>query len=217
MRLRIKNTFALLLIVAAVSIAPAVAQSRDQASDPPAPSSASPVKPLRAELALGYSYLHSNAPPGGCGCFNLNGGSATFAWLFPRASSAKASSFALVGDVTAVHARAAVGTGDSLTLSAFTAGARYLPRLGRSPVQPYGQALVGLAHSSGTLVQGTNPAAQNAGAAFAANLGGGLDLRASRRFSVRLIEADYLVTTFDNGVNNHQNNLRIGAGLVVRF
>jgi hypothetical protein len=34
---------------------------------------------------------------------------------------------------------------------------------------------------------------------------------------VRLIEADYLVTTFDNGVNNHQNNLRIGAGLVVRF
>jgi peptidoglycan-associated lipoprotein len=211
MRLRIKNTFALLLTVAAVSIAPAVAQSRDQASDPPAPSSASPVKPLRAELALGYSYLHSNAPPGGCGCFNLNGGSGTFAW------PVKPGSFALVGDVTAVHAGAAAGTGDNLTLSAFTAGARYLPRLGRWPVQPYGQALVGLAHSSGTLVQGTNPAAQNAGAAFAANLGGGLDLRASRRFSVRLIEADYLVTTFDNGVNNHQNNLRIGAGLVVRF
>ena len=119
--------------------------------------------------------------------------------------------------MTVAHAGAAASTGDSLTLSAFTAGARYLPRLGRSPVQPYGQALVGLAHSSGTLVQGTNPAAQNAGAAFAANVGGGLDLRASPHFSVRLVEADYLVTTFDNGVNNHQNNLRIGAGVVLRF
>ncbi|MGD0857705.1 MAG: hypothetical protein ABR912_00165 [Terracidiphilus sp.] len=112
---------------------------------------------------------------------------------------------------------AAAGTGDSLTLSTFTAGGRYLPRLGRLLVQPYRQALVGLAHFSGTLVQGTNPAAQNAGAAFAANLGGGLDLRASLRFSVRLIEADYLLTTFDNGTNNHQNNLRIGAGVVMRF
>jgi peptidoglycan-associated lipoprotein len=212
MRLRIKTTFALLLTVAAVSIAPALAQSPDQApGQAPAPAAPATDKPFHSELALSYSYVRSNAPPGGCGCFNLNGGSATFAW------PVKPGSFALVGDVTVAHAGAAASTGDSLTLSAFTAGARYLPRLGRSPLQPFGQALVGLAHSSGTLVQGTNPAAQNAGAAFAANLGGGLDLRASRRFSVRLIEADYLVTTFDNGTNNYQNNLRIGAGLVVRF
>jgi len=57
----------------------------------------------------------------------------------------------------------------------------------------------------------------NAGSAFAANLGGGVDWRASRRFSVRLLEADYLVTTFDNGVNDHQNSLRLGAGVVMRF
>ena len=215
MRLRIKTTFALLLTVAAVSTAPALAQSPDQtpgqAPAPAAPSSVNPSRPLRAELALGYSYLRSNVPPGGCGCFNLNGGSATFAW------PVKPGSFALVGDVTVAHAGIAAGTGDSLTVSAFTAGARYLPRLGRSPLQPFGQALVGLAHSSGTLVQGANPAAANAGAAFAANFGGGLDLRASRRFSVRLVEADYLVTTFDNGSNNHQNNLRVGAGVVLRF
>ena len=35
------------------------------------------------------------------------------------------------------------------------------------------------------------------------------------RFSVRLVEADYLLTTFDNGSNNHQNNLRISAGVVL--
>ena len=52
------------------------------------------------EVALDYSYLRSNAPVGDCGCFNLNGGSATFAWLFGRRS------FALVGDVTVAHADA---------------------------------------------------------------------------------------------------------------
>jgi hypothetical protein len=32
-----------------------------------------------------------------------------------------------------------------------------------------------------------------------------------------MIEADYLLTTVDNGSNNHQNNLRISAGIVVHF
>ena len=123
----------------------------------------------------------------------------------------------MVGDVAIAHAGTVSSTGDSLTLSTYTAGARYLPKLGHSPLQPFGQALIGLAHSSGKLVQGANPASANAGAAFAANLGGGLDLRASRRFAVRLIEADYLLTTFDNGTNNHQNNLRVSAGMVVHF
>jgi peptidoglycan-associated lipoprotein len=205
MRLRIRYQLALLLTLAAVSTRPTVAQTPAAQSEPVGD------KPFRAELALGYSYMHSNAPPGGCGCFNLNGGNATFAW------PVKPGSFALVGDVAIAHAGTVSSTGDSLTLSTYTAGARYLPKLGHSPLQPFGQALIGLAHSSGKLVQGANPAAANAGAAFAANLGGGLDLRASRRFAVRLIEADYLLTTFDNGTNNHQNNLRVSAGMVVHF
>ena len=97
MRLRITHTFALLLTIAAVSVAQAVAQAPDQTAGQTAPTS---DKPLRAELALDYSYLRSNAPPGGCGCFNLNGGSATFAW------PVKPGSFALAGDVTVAHAGA---------------------------------------------------------------------------------------------------------------
>jgi peptidoglycan-associated lipoprotein len=211
MRKRFKITFALLLIlpIAAVSARPALAQ-------PPAKSAgqstaAATEMPARAELALGYSYLHSNAPPGGCNCFNLNGGNATFAWAF------KPGRFALVGDIVAAHANGVSAGGYGLTLSAFTAGVRYLPRVGHSPLRPFGQVLVGVAHSAGTLVQGSNPAAANAGAAFAANLGGGLDLRGNARFSLRLVEADYLVTTFDNGVNNHQNNLRLSSGVVLHF
>jgi hypothetical protein len=107
--------------------------------------------------------------------------------------------------------------GYGLTLGAFTAGVHYLPPFHTSSLQPFGQVLVGIAHSSGTLAQGANTGSANAGAAFASNLGGGLDLNATRRFSVRLIEADYLLTPFNSGVNNHQNNLRIRAGVVLHF
>lgn len=201
MRLRINRTFALLLTIAAASTVEAVAQS-------PIPSASG--KP-RAELALDYSYLHSNAPPGGCGCFNMNGGSATFAW--PLGSG----QFALAGDVTIAHSDSVSSSGDNLTLSTFTAGIRYLPPMPHTSLQPFGQALLGLAHSSGTLVQGSNPGAANASAAFAGNFGGGMDWRATPRFSIRLLEADYLLTTFDNGSNNHQNNVRISAGMVIHF
>jgi outer membrane immunogenic protein len=201
MRLRINREFALLLTIAVASIARSAAQS------PVQPAS---VKP-RAELALDYSYLRSNAPQGSCGCFNMNGGGATFAW--PLGSG----QFALAGDVTIAHAGTVSSSGDNLTLSTFTAGVRYLPPMKSRTFQPFGQVLAGLAHSSGTLVQGANPGAANAGAAFAGDFGGGLDLRVNPRFSIRLVEADYLLTTFDNGTNNHQNNLRISAGLVIRF
>jgi peptidoglycan-associated lipoprotein len=209
MRIRIKTTSALLLAIAVASTALAAAQA-------PVQSPAAAAPPLRYELAIGYSYLRSNAPPGGCGCINLNGGSASFAWAVKPGGA-----LALVGDITAAHAGSISGSGESLTLSSYTAGARYRLKLGRapkpSPWQPFGQVLVGLAHASGTLVEGQNSLTSNAGAAFAANLGGGLDLGVSRRFSLRLIEADYLVTTFDNNVNDHQNNLRLGAGLAVHF
>jgi peptidoglycan-associated lipoprotein len=94
--------------------------------------------------------LRSNAPPGGCGCINLNGGSATFAWPIKPGGA-----LALVGDITAAHAGSISSTGKSLTLSSYTAGAHYRLKLGHSPNssswQPFGQALIGLAHSSGTL------------------------------------------------------------------
>jgi hypothetical protein len=43
-----------------------------------------------------------------------------------------------------------------------------------------------------------------------------VDLHLDHHFSLRLVEADYLPTTFANGVNGRQNNPRIGAGVAVR-
>lgn len=157
----------------------------------------------RPEVAIAYNYVHSNAPAGGCGCFSLNGGSATVAFPLHRAG------LSLVGDISATHAGSISSTAQDLTLTTFTAGIRYsLPPM-HTRLRPFAEVLVGGAHGSGSLV--------SSGASFASLLGGGVDLRATHRFSLRLVEADYLVTTFDNGSNNHQNNLRIATGVVLHF
>ena len=212
MQLRIKYAFGLLMTIAVVSAVPSLAQTATPATAPAAPAAATPDTSSRPKLAVGYTFLHSNAPPGGCGCFNLNGGNATFAL------PVKPGMFDLVGDITVTHTGGISSSGYTLTLSTFTVGGRYLHPLGHLPLEGYGQALIGVAHSSGTLIPTQSPGVtSNAGATFVANLGGGLDLRINRRFSLRLAEADYLVTTFNNSVNNRQNHFRISSGVVIRF
>jgi peptidoglycan-associated lipoprotein len=202
MRFRIKYTFVLLLTVAAVSSRPAAGQ----ASKAP-----SPDRPLRSDLALDYSYLRSNAPPGGCTCFNLNGASVNIA--FPAVPG----KFAFVADLTIENTGKVSTSAYSLTLGTFTVGARYLPKMHHSPFQPFGQIMAGAAHAGGSLTLPPNPLAQNASLAFAASIGGGLDVHLNRRFGLRLAQADYYPTTFDNGSNNHQNNFRLSAGAVIHF
>ena len=161
MRFRVEWAW-MLLAIAAVSQGPRVAGA--QAAE--ASNEAS-----RPELALGYSYVRSNAPPGGCTCFNQNGGSAAFAWPL------KDGQFALVGDVTVTTAGGIASGGYGLTMSTYTAGMRYLPRMERSALKPFGQVLVGVGHASGTLVNGPDTNVGNAGAAFASIIGGGVDWR----------------------------------------
>jgi outer membrane immunogenic protein len=201
MRIGIKVTFFLLSVMAALLGAQLAANAQPTAPRP---------QP-RADLALDYTYMRSNAPPGGCGCFNLNGGSATFGWRIGQ------SHVALVGDVSVAEAGKISSNGYGLTLSAFTAGARYQFSLGHSPLHPFGQILAGVAHGSGSLVDGQNPSVSNSGGTFAGSAGGGADLSLTHRLSIRLVEADYLATTFNNGDNDHQNNLRLSSGVVFHF
>jgi hypothetical protein len=211
MRSRIKTTLALLMVIpiAGVSVHLAGAQAAPAVNGAPSAQSGGDSKSLPFEIEGGYTYLRANEPPGSCNCFNMQGGNGTFAWTM------KDSGFALVGDVAATHAGTIASTGYNLTVVAITGGLRYRPPVKR--IEPFGQALFGIAHASGTGAQSPNPEAGNAGAAFALNLGGGVDLAVSRRFSIRAFEADYLLTTFDNGSNNRQNNLRISVGAVIHF
>jgi len=213
MRSRIKTTLAVVLVIsiAGVSVRCARAQGAPSAAGAASAQAAGDSKGLPFEIEGGYTYLMANEPPGSCNCFGMQGGNGTFAWAI------KDKGFAAVGDVAVVNAGAIANTGYNLTLVAITGGLRYRVPLKKTCIQPYGQALFGIAHASGTGAQYPNPEAGNAGAAFAMNAGGGVDLAVNRRFSVRLVEADLLMTTFDNLASGRQYNLRLGVGAVFHF
>ena len=151
-----------------------------------------------------YTYLRVNAPPGGCGCLSMNGGNGGVAYLLNE-------HFAIAGDVAVVTAGNVLGSGQSLTLISYQAGPRFYLPVRR--VTPFGEVLVGGVHAVNPAFGGSGPSAN----AFAATVGGGVDLRVNRTFALRLLEADYFVTTFSNGVNDHQNSLRLSAGVVIGF
>jgi peptidoglycan-associated lipoprotein len=196
---------------------------------------------LSPEITLQYTWVRSNAPVAACDCFSLNGGSFTIAQ--PLADKRGNSHIAAVfeatvvnGSVNSTETTSAVGGATipagqairpkanaagptvtyNLTLSVFTAGARYRPLL-HSKWNPFGQILIGVANANGSLVEGNSPAANDSTLNFASQVGGGLDYRLHPRLSLRVFEANYLLTTTTNGVNDYQNNLAISAGITYRL
>jgi outer membrane immunogenic protein len=161
----------------------------------------------RADIAVTYDWTHSNAPPGDCGCFSLNGGSGSFAW---RISPTVHATVEIGGAANGT----AGGAGYGLTLMDFLAGAQYAPRV-RSRIHPFGEVLLGAAHASG----GLSPETLGFGSsnAFAFKTGGGFDFRLAPGLAFRVVDADYLLTLFSNRTNDHQNNVRLSSGLVFRF
>jgi peptidoglycan-associated lipoprotein len=161
------------------------------------------------ELAFDYSYVHTNAPPGRCGCFSMNGGGGSYAYHFgPQ--------FAMVADIEAVHASKIDGTNADLTLTSFLAGPRFYYRRPGARLVPYGQILLGAVRGTGGLAA-ANSNGEPSSAVFGSTPGGGLEYNLSRSFTLRVVEVDYFVTTFDNMVNGRQNNIRVTAGAAYHF
>jgi outer membrane immunogenic protein len=208
MQIRISTQFALVLIATLASALGVSARAQNHARTSPQP---------RSEVAITYTFVRSNAPVDGCGCFNLNGGSASFALGLGH------SPFAAVADGSITHnggiySRDAGAPGSSLTMTTFMGGLRYRPHFDRGAFKPFAQILLGGAHTSGTVFENQDsPTASTAGTSFAVQVGGGLDLKLKRHLALRLAEVDYMVTKFANGDNDHQNDLRINSGIVFRF
>jgi opacity protein-like surface antigen len=152
----------------------------------------------KAEVFGGYSYLRESVAGSG---FNFNGGSGSLAvnptnWL------------GIVGDVGGYHLNE---SGLGVTLITFMAGPRISFRTG-GRMTPFAQALFGGAH-----VNASFSGSSGSDNAFATALGGGLDYNVGTHIAIRLIQAEYLLTKFNDGLNNRQNNARISAGIVFRF
>ena len=161
------------------------------------------------DVAAAYHWVRSNAGPGECGCFGLNGGGISGSWNFRRGWSA-------VADFSAETGNGAPPAGNSLTLSSYMAGVRYKFKHpwfdGEHKPEPFAQILIGGAHAGGG-----EAGIANGDFVFATRIGGGIDVPINSRFAVRVIQMDYYLTTFANATNDHQNNFLVGAGVVWRW
>ena len=160
--------------------------------------------PPGLDASVGYTLARSNVSSG-CGCFWMNGATAAVSLGLKKNFSAVAD-FAFLGNGNVQS------SGQSLLLFSYMFGPRFTYR-NESRWAPFAQALVGGAHASGSGYSGTGiPLSALAGA-----VGGGLNLRIDSRVEVRLIEAEYFLTHFQNGINSREATVRISFGLVFPF
>jgi outer membrane immunogenic protein len=161
------------------------------------------------DVALTYHWLRTNAQPGDCGCFYMNGGGVSASLdLEPRWSAV------LEGSVeTIAHAP---DTNDSLTLTSVYLGPRYsIPQPWKKKqhsLLPFAQVLLGATHAGGG-VAGTSDGVMK----FSTRVGGGLDLPLAHRFALRLVQVDYNLSVFENTVNARQNNLLVATGIAYQW
>jgi hypothetical protein len=158
-------------------------------------------------VGANYTYVRTNLVPG-CDCFNMNGGGAQFEYgLRPRLS--------VVADFTGTHQGGITPDQYALTQFTFTGGVRYRLLSPRARLNPFGEVLLGAAHTTGSLSPGNT--GYGSSTAFAFQTGGGIALRLGHRVTFVPVQADYLLTTFSNGASNTQNDLRLSGGVLFRL
>jgi len=161
----------------------------------------------RLDIAVTYQAMLSN-PVGSEARFWLQGGSVQLHGQFWRG-------FGEVADISGEHtgqARSGVG----LDLVTATFGPRYTWQKPHQPFSLYGQALVGEAFALNSVFPGPTAATDSANS-LALVFGGGVNYRLKHGFSLRALEADWVRTQTPNNASNVQNNLRLGAGLVLHI
>ena len=180
----------------------------------------------RTELFMGYTYLRSvPSLDAGNRLVWLNGGSTSLAFNFNRY-------FGLVGDFggfnetrlllqtgippTALGAYSAVQAG---TVFTYLGGPRLSFRK-YNRVTPFAQVLFGgIRASQESICQACAPSLPTQ-SSFAMTAGGGLDVRLHHHLAIRVIQAEYMMTRFENlstGSTQAQNDIRLSTGIVLRF
>ena len=168
----------------------------------------------KIDLSAAYSYVRANPSVSPTlPSFNMNGGEASVAY---NVNSWLGGVFDFAGYRTS-RLITMEGVDFKGNMWTYLFGPRFSYRhLGR--FTPYAQTLFGVAHAtSDTYLEGNQTD-------FAMTVGGGLDFRLSRRFSLRPLQADYLLTHFREAdefkfpsSRGTQNNVRLSAGLVFHF
>ena len=165
-------------------------------------------EPSKFDLYGGYYYARINVNANVPGIapsatYNGNGGGGQFEYNANHG-------LGVVGDLGGFRATSS-GSG-SFAGGVFT----YLlgPRVNfrRGKVTLFAQTLFGGVRTTDGIAQSTGTENN-----FAMTAGGGIDIKVSMHVCVRPVQAEYFMTKIPDGLNNRQDNLRVGAGIVFQF
>ena len=121
----------------------------------------------------------------------------------------------IAADVTGTHAGSIGSSGVPVSLVTTSFGPRYRWHADRT-LSLYGQGLIGEANGFRSVFP-AQAGAQSGSNSFALQTGGGIDYKLSDRVALRVLDAAWLRTQLPNSTDNGQNNLRLGAGVVICF
>ncbi len=167
------------------------------------------------ELAGTYAYLRTNinGPGGYSEGLQTNGGTGSLTFNVSN-------SWGIVAEVGGYNSSTISSAGGKdISFASYLFGPRYSFRKWDT-ITPYIRTLLGGVKGNNALNVGANGqfgqfrADQNA---FAWTLGGGMDAKVTNYLAVRVFQAEYFMTKWNDGATNKQNNFRIETGLVFRF
>jgi hypothetical protein len=159
------------------------------------------------DLAVTYVAQGSNLTPGQS--FWRQGGSLEL-------STESYHGLGIAANFAGSEANNIVGSGIDLNTFTSTFGPRYTWHRRSGRVSLFGQGLIGESHGWNSIFPQATGATSEFNT-FALQVGGGADLRISRHFAIRALQADWIRTEFPNATTNVQNTLRLGAGVVLRL
>ena len=185
----------------------------------------------KVELFVGYSYWRSVPDSTRNRIDGMNGGSISLAYNFNRHVGLVAD-FAGFGVDSLEFTRLGPAYSPSRNVNAngTVFSVMFGPRVSfrdHGKFTPFLQVLGGVAHADDVTVDGCNvpiaacvPLPKQT--VFAMTAGGGLDYRLNHRLALRLFQAEFLLTRFQDptsltGADGWQSNVRLSTGLVFRF
>ena len=159
-------------------------------------------------LSLTYEDAGANLTYANPISFQSQGGGAELSFQFRKG-------FAAVGSINGFHTnQSGYSVPVNVLVEAFGPRYTFRPIGRRHPINIFLQGLVGEANGFKGLYPNPNGATTNANS-LAYEAGGGMDISYTPRFSIRLLQADWVRTGLPNATNNVQNTLRVGIGVVI--
>jgi outer membrane protein OmpA-like peptidoglycan-associated protein len=151
---------------------------------------------------VGYSFFDYRPGVTFTGPVRMQGGSASLEYSLNHW-------FGIVGDFGGYHTGSINNTPVDVTALTYMFGPRVTYR-NSSRVTPFAQVLFGGGWANQNLAVPAN--------AFVLSAGGGFDVSLTKHFAWRMIQAEYLMTRFENvGGSFPENNFRVSSGLVIKW